>query len=100
MSAFMMTTTAIATGLASIGAVIALSLVTPAAASSDGRTRLNDFPAKGESPRLADRIMAAVRRERTRAQLTRLDDRMLRDIGLTRSMLTAAEFSRLRQSSR
>jgi len=85
MSAAMVTLSALATGLASVGALLAYPL-----ASAPGAVVA--APARPKRTNWLARLRGWMTRQRKVADLGDLDDRMLRDIGLTRGVLLSDGF--------
>jgi len=81
----MVTLTALATGLASVGALLAYPL-----ASAPGVVVAT--PARPKRTGWLARLRGWMTRQRKVADLADLDDRMLRDIGLTRGVLLSDGF--------
>jgi uncharacterized protein YjiS (DUF1127 family) len=86
MSATMATLSALATGLASVGALLAYPL-----ASAPGIADLAK-PVARQRKSLVGRLRDWVRGQRRIADLADLDDRLLRDIGLTRGVMLSESF--------
>lgn len=86
MSATMVTLSALATGLASVGALLAYPL-----ASAPGVEELST-PVASPRKSWAGRFGAWMRGQRKVADLADLDDRLLRDIGLTRGVMLSESF--------
>jgi hypothetical protein len=88
MSATMVTITALATGLASVGALLAYPLASAPAGIAE------DVPGFEQTTRLGwlTRMREWTRQQRKVAELSDLDDRMLRDIGITRGILLTENF--------
>jgi uncharacterized protein YjiS (DUF1127 family) len=89
MSATMVTITALATGLASVGALLAYPL-----ASTQAGGIAEVMPRVERTSRLGwfARLREWSRQQRKVAELSDLDDRMLRDIGITRGILLSENF--------
>lgn len=82
----MVTLSALATGLASVGALLAYPL-----ASAPGMA-VEETPARPKRTSWLARVGSWIIRQRKVADLADLDDRMLRDIGLTRGVLLSESF--------
>ena len=86
MSATMVTLSALATGLASVGALLAYPL-----ASAPGMAEISTpLPLRRKS--WVGRFSDWLRGQRKVADLADLDDRLLRDIGLTRGVMLSDSF--------
>ncbi|MBL8906777.1 MAG: DUF1127 domain-containing protein [Rhizobiales bacterium] len=86
MSATMVTLSALATGLASVGALLAYPL-----ASVPGMAELSK-PVHPQRKTWFARFREWMRGQRKVADLADLDDRLLRDIGLTRGVMLSESF--------
>lgn len=86
MSATMVTLSALATGLASVGALLAYPL-----ASAPGMAELSK-PVRPQRKTWLSRFAEWMRGQRKVADLADLDDRLLRDIGLTRGVMLSESF--------
>lgn len=86
MSATMVTLSALATGLASVGALLAY----PLASASD--VAVVSVPARPQRKSWLGQFGAWMRGQRKIADLADLDDRLLRDIGLTRGVMISEGF--------
>jgi uncharacterized protein YjiS (DUF1127 family) len=86
MSATMLTLSALATGLASAGALLAYPL-----ASAPGVAEIG-APARPQRKTWLSRLRGWLRGQRRTADLADLDDRLLRDIGLTRGVMLPEGF--------
>ena len=89
MSATMVTLTALATGLASVGALLAYPL-----ASSPAGGNVEGMPSvmRATKPSWFSRLREWMRQQRKVAELSDLDDRLLRDIGITRGIVMSENF--------
>ena len=86
MSATMVTLSALGTGLASVGALLAYPL-----ASAPGIEEISEPVRPQRKPWFA-RLREWMRGQRKIADLADLDDRLLRDIGLTRGVMLSGTF--------
>ena len=86
MSAAMVSLTTLATGLASVGALLTYPL-----ASAPG-VAVAEVPARPKRASWLARLGGWMTEQRKAADLADLDDRLLRDIGLTRGVLLSESF--------
>lgn len=89
MSATMVTLTALATGLASVGALLSYPLASAPEGEMAGSMPRLMQPAK---PGWFTRLREWTRQQSKVAELSDLDDRLLRDIGITRGVLLSENF--------
>ena len=89
MSATMVTITALATGLASVGALLAYPL---ASSPAGGIVEIMPRVEQTSRPGWFARLREWSRQQRKVAELSDLDDRLLRDIGITRGILLSENF--------
>ncbi|MFO0991809.1 MAG: DUF1127 domain-containing protein [Hyphomicrobiales bacterium] len=86
MSATMVTMSALATGLASVGALLAFPL-----ASAPGVAEIG-APVRQQRKSWVGRFREWMNGQRRVADLADLDDRLLRDIGLSRGLMMSESF--------
>jgi uncharacterized protein YjiS (DUF1127 family) len=90
MSGSLATVTALATGLASVGALLAYPLASPPSNMVVAESMQQKLAVRPRG--LLGRFFDWIHRRRTMAELADLDDRLLRDIGLTRGVLHSESF--------